>query len=138
MSTVTLDPQHDFAIRLFADGIHHLLPIIQRTAIESQKTVTGFQPGSLSRTLWIEFSQHGRQCRTPWADAQRMDRIRLFSALEPFIQHQLTGRVDRRTLLANHDLQRAAFPQTADQLQIHRPPAGSRFTIDGHDFLAWV
>ncbi|MNG03120.1 hypothetical protein D3C84_861830 [compost metagenome] len=86
------------------DDIDHLLPVIERLAIQGQQSVTGFQAGSLRRAFRIEFRQHRRQRRTPWANTQRANRIRLVSALEPFIQHQLTRRIRCGTLLTNQQL----------------------------------
>ncbi|MNO63014.1 hypothetical protein D3C76_537050 [compost metagenome] len=121
---------------MHTDGIDNLLPVIERTTIEREQPVTGLQAGSLGRPLWIEFGQDRRQCRTPRTNPQRMDRVGLVSPFEPLVQHKFTRRVGRGTLFAHHYLQRTAFAQATHQLQVHRSPAGSRLTINGHDFLA--
>src|SRR5690606_12423548 len=51
LRAITLDSQHDFAVRTQANRIHHLLPVIEGLAIKGQQAVAGFQPGSLGRSL---------------------------------------------------------------------------------------
>ncbi|MNP41240.1 hypothetical protein D3C76_1349310 [compost metagenome] len=90
---------------MHADCIDDLLPVIHRLAVERQQPVTGLQAGSLGRAFGVQFSEDGRQCRTPGTNAQGANWIRLISALEPFVQHQLTRRIHCGALLTNHQLQ---------------------------------
>src|SRR5450830_495727 len=135
LSTITLDVQHNFGIRTYTDPIHHLLPIVQGLVIHRQQAVAGLEAGSLGRALRIEFGQHRRQRRTPWANPQGLDRIGLIGALQPVVQRQFARRVGRRARLTDPQLQGAAFPQATHQLKIDRAPAGGRFAVDSNDFL---
>ncbi|MNG28999.1 hypothetical protein D3C84_1143540 [compost metagenome] len=76
---------------MHTDDIDYLLPVVQRLAIKGQQAVTRLQARSLRRPFRIKFGQDWRQRRTPRTNTQRANRIRLVSALEPLVQHQLTG-----------------------------------------------
>src|SRR5471032_865724 len=85
LSTITLNAQHDFGIRMHTDNIDHLLPVIERLTIEGQQPIAGPQARRLRRPLRIKLGQDRCQCRTPRTNPQRTNRIRLVCALEPVI-----------------------------------------------------
>ncbi|MNQ52921.1 hypothetical protein D3C85_669500 [compost metagenome] len=135
MSTVTLDTQHNFGIRTYTNLVHHLLPVVQRLAIQRQQAVTGLQAGGLRRPFGVELSQHRRQGRTPRTNTERTNRIWLIGTLEPLIKHQLTRRVGTGALLTHQQMNGPAFTQAPDQLQIDFRPPCRRLAVDSRDFL---
>src|SRR5471032_167337 len=135
LSTIALNFQHNFGIRPYTHQIHHLLPVAQRLTIQRQQAIAGFQTCGLRRAFRVQLGEHRRQGRTPRANAQRLDRIRLFCAFEPMVQGQFTRRLGGGILLAHHHINSAAFAHTANQLQIDSAPAGGGLAINGNNFL---
>ncbi|GBH08592.1 Chaperonin GroEL [Pseudomonas syringae pv. actinidiae] len=115
--------------------IDNLLPLTERLAVHRNQAITCFKPGALSRPLRVDLCQHRQQGRTPRTDAQRFDRIRLFSTFEPVTEHQLARGIDRRALIPDLERDGTAFAKAANQLQIDPGPARCRLAIDSDNFL---
>ncbi|MCY1178017.1 hypothetical protein D9M73_183500 [compost metagenome] len=108
-----------------ANRIDHLLPVVQRHAIEAQQAIAGLEPGRDRRPFRIQFGQHRWQSRAPRANTQRADRVRLVGALEPVVEGQYTRYIGARTFVTHGNFKRAALAQATYQLQIDlRPAAG--------------
>ena len=89
------------------------------------QTITQAYASGLRRPFRIQLTNHRIGSRTPGANAQRRQRIRLVDTPQPVAQHQLTTGNKRAAVITHPQLDDAALAQTAHQLQVDRRPARS-------------